>query len=94
MASGKLFKNIDLDKIHINKEIFKNYVELYNIFNSQVREVDPKVSKEMIKILEDVCIMAVKMNKKILEYKNKKSNEKINETIKISKDLLKKFGKK
>ena len=94
MSSSQIFKSIKIDKIHINRKIFEQYLELYEIFNKQVRGVDVKASKEMIKVLEDVCVMAVKMNKKIIEYKNKKSNKELNETIKLSRNILKKFENK
>ncbi|KKL11130.1 hypothetical protein LCGC14_2548910 [marine sediment metagenome] len=100
MGSSKLFKNIKIDKIYINKEIFKNYIDLYEVFNNQVKKIDPKVSKKMIKILEDGVVMAIKINKKIIEYKNKGATDKsekttnLNITFKLCENILKKFGKK
>ena len=96
MDKNKLFNNIEIDKIHINKELFKNYIKLYKIFNSEVKEVDTKLSKKMKKVLEDAFIMATKMNKKVVEYKvshkKKEMDYKLKETIKESKKILKEFG--
>ena len=78
MNKNKLFNNIEIDKIHINKEIFENYIKLYNIFNSDVKASDVKLSKKMAKVLEDAFIMATKMNKKIVEYKGSQKKEGMN----------------
>jgi len=100
MSSSKLFNNVKIDNICVNKDIFAGYVELYKIFNNQVKKNNLKSSREMIKILEDVFIMATKMNKKIIEYKIKGSTEKtdriinLNKTIKLSENILKRFGNK
>jgi hypothetical protein len=98
MELSKLFENLSGEENFFDIPIFGYYRELYYFHKTNTDNL--KFAHRSTKVLEDVFIMAVKMDKKMCEYKLGEKEEyaknEIDDLIKRVKNykkILKKFNK-
>lgn len=69
MGYSEIFDSQKGTTIHTNRTICEIHRDLYGLCVVGLHKKDPKLMKQMIKVLEDAFIMGIKMNKKLCKYK-------------------------
>jgi hypothetical protein len=100
MKLSKLFESLKSGNIYSETPICDFHRELYDLCVINSCDENIKFMKKFVKILEDVFIMDVKMDKKLCEYKlkskhsQKKEGEKLMKRVINYKKILKNFDSK
>ena len=67
-------EKIDIEDLKSRFDIFVQYEKIYNICKNQIQKESPNLNRQIMPIMKDCFIMALKMNRRLVEHKIEQSS--------------------